>query len=319
MGRGLLAGVLALALVGLAACEPGEGRYIDDTYFTDTQLVLQADVVYGEAPPLPDQSMPPGMERLLLDVVMPDPAVDAETRRPAIVWIHGGGFKAGNKSAGSTQAARWARRGFVAVTINYRLDQDNLCQNIQDGQSVPETEKQQCLDAIRAAQHDAQAAVRWLRHNADALQIDPDDIAASGSSAGAVTALNLAYNAHDPGTSNPLTESSVIGAAVVYSGAAYGQLDPNYPPVADIGPGDAPTMDAHCTNDLAVDWNLTKAGIDAAVAAGLVAEYKLWSPPEFCAPGRVHGVDLLKDHAAELNLAFTQFVYRHLELTQVED
>ena len=70
---------------------------------------------------------------------------------------------------------------------------------------------------------------------------------------------------------------------------------------------------------LAVDWNLTKAGIDAAVAAGLVAEYKLWSPPEFCAPGRVHGVDLLKDHAAELNLAFTQFVYRHLELTQVED
>ena len=250
MGRANLAGVVALGLVtvGMVGCEPAEGRYIEDTYFTDAQLTRQADVVYGAAPPLPDQSMPPGLETLRLDVIMPSPSVDGET-----------------------------------------------------------------------AQHDALAAVRWLRHNAAALEVDPTNIGASGSSAGAITALNLAYNSHDPGTSNDLTESSAIGGAVVLSGAAYGRLDPNYPPVADIGPGDAPTLDAHCTNDQAVDWNLTQAGIDAAVAQGLVAEALVWSPPDWCAPGRIHGGDLLKDHGAVIDPDFAKFLYRHLELTQVED
>jgi carboxylesterase type B len=43
--------------------------------------------------------MPPGgVETLLLDVVMPRLDVDAETGRPVIPWIHGGGSRAGSKA-----------------------------------------------------------------------------------------------------------------------------------------------------------------------------------------------------------------------------
>jgi dienelactone hydrolase len=309
---GVAAGVV-LCVAALGGCEPGSGRYIDVGYFGAGDLVTQKDVVYGEAPALPDQSMPPGgVEQLKLDVIMPDPAVDPETRRPGLVWIHGGGFKAGSKTAGTGRATEWASRGYVVVNINYRLDQDNRCQDIQDGVPVPDAEVQQCRDAILAAQHDAQGAVRWLRAHADALHLDPRKIGAEGSSAGAVTAVNLAYNADDPGSSNDLPGPSDVQAAAALSGAAY-------PGIAGIGPGDAPVVYAHCTNDQAVDWTITSAGIDAARAAGLVADVLVWSPPESCAPGEIHAVALLKAHADEIDLTFAQFLYRHLQLSQTED
>jgi len=252
------------------------------------------------------------VEELFLDVIMPNPAIDAETGRPGMVWIHGGGFKSGDKSGATIRATEWARRGYVVANINYRLDQDNRCQAIQDGVDVPPAEVQQCADAIFAAQHDAQAAVRWLRAHAAELDLDPTRIAVMGSSAGAVTAVNVAYNAHDPGTSNDLPGPSDVGAAAALSGAAY-------PGIADIGPGDAPVIYAHCTNDQAVDWTITEAGIEAARAAGLVVDVLVWSPPEDCQPGEIHAVDLLKAHEAEIDLRFAQFLYTHLHLSQVED
>jgi acetyl esterase/lipase len=62
-------------------------------------LATTENVVYGEAPAPPGQDMPPGgVETLLLDVVMPRLDVDAETGRPVIPWIHGGGSRAGSKA-----------------------------------------------------------------------------------------------------------------------------------------------------------------------------------------------------------------------------
>jgi dienelactone hydrolase len=313
--RRLIAGAGALAAtIGLVAgCAPNSGRYIDLGYFASADLVTTENVVYGEAPALPDQSMPPGgVETLLLDVVMPRLDADAETARPAILWIHGGGFRAGSKASARRWLNEWASRGYVAIGINYRLDQDNYCQAIQDGQPFPPGEDVQCYNAIFAAQHDAQAAVRWVRANAAVLDVDPADIVAMGSSAGAVTSVNLAYNSHDPGTSNDLPGPSTVVAAAALSGAAY-------PEIADIGPGDAPVSYAHCTNDQAVDWTITSAGIDAARAQGLVADVLVWEPPEWCSSGRIHGVDLMTDHRAEIDLAFTQFFYRHMGLSQTEN
>lgn len=313
--RRLITCALALAATSgtLVGCEPDSGRYIDLGYFEPSDLVTATDIVYGQAPALPDQSMPPsGQETLLLDVVMPRRDADAETGRPAILWIHGGGFRAGSKAAARTWLNEWASRGYVAIGINYRLDQDNLCQAIQDGQPVPPGEDVQCFNAIVAAQHDAQAAVRWVRANAAAYDVDPAKVVAMGSSAGAVTSVNLAYNAHDPGDSNALPGPSSVVAAAALSGAAY-------PQIAQIGPGDAPVAYAHCTNDQAVDWGITSAGIDAANAAGLTTQVLVWQPPASCSAGRVHGVSLMQDHRAEIDLAFTQFFYRHLGLSQTED
>ena len=305
--------VAAVCVVGLVGCEPGEGRYIDIGYFDDADLVARNDVQYGAAPALPDPSMPAdGIEELYLDLIMPSRSVDAETERPGLVWIHGGGFKAGSKDGATDRATEWASRGYVVVNIDYRLDQDNRCQAIQDAKTVPPDEIDQCRNAIVAAQHDAQAAVRWLRANAGDLDVDPDRIAVTGVSAGAVTAVNVAYNSHDPGDSNDLPGPSNVQVAAALSGAAY-------PEIAEIGAGDAPVIYAHCTNDGAVDWDVTQAGIDEAHADGLVADALVWSPPEDCAPGEIHAVDLLIRHRDEIDLAFSQFLYRHLALTQTEN
>jgi len=84
--------------------------------------------------------------------------------RPAIVVIHGGGWIEGDKSSFSTLDRRppgniidFAKLGFVAATINYRLSAE-----------AP----------FPAALHDCQCAVRWLRAHADKYHIDPKAIGA---------------------------------------------------------------------------------------------------------------------------------------------
>ena len=82
---------------------------------------------------------------------------------PAVVCIHGGGFRAGTRESFNTLCIQLAERGYVAVTVSYRL--------------APKYQ-------FPAAVHDVKAAVRWLRANADKYQIDPDRIGTTGGSAG---------------------------------------------------------------------------------------------------------------------------------------
>jgi pectinesterase len=84
-------------------------------------------------------------------------------RLPGVVCIHGGGWANGNRKGHGTLAKAIAARGFVAVTISYRLSGE-----------AP----------FPAAIHDCKAAVRWLRANADKYGVDADHIAATGLSAG---------------------------------------------------------------------------------------------------------------------------------------
>src|SRR5581483_10408367 len=98
--------------------------------------------------------------------------------------VHGGGFVAGDStnSAMVRMANAFARRGYVAASINYRLLGDGDCAR----ENPP---SQACFDAAIAAQHDAQAAVRWFRAHAGTYGVDPTRVAIGGGSAGAVTAL----------------------------------------------------------------------------------------------------------------------------------
>jgi acetyl esterase/lipase len=97
--------------------------------------------------------------------------------RSAIVLIHGGGWLEGDKSSFSTLTNRapanivdFAKLGFVAVTINYRMSKE-----------AP----------FPAALQDCQCAVRWLRANAEKYKIAPERIGAWGNSAGGHLALML--------------------------------------------------------------------------------------------------------------------------------
>ncbi|MEZ0484349.1 alpha/beta hydrolase fold domain-containing protein [Fibrella aquatica] len=83
--------------------------------------------------------------------------------RPAVLVIHGGGWRSGDRSQHIPLAQRLAAAGYVAVTVEYRLSTEAL---------------------YPAAVHDLKSAVRWLRANAKTYAIDTARIAAVGFSAG---------------------------------------------------------------------------------------------------------------------------------------
>ena len=93
---------------------------------------------------------------------------------PCVLCIHGGGFRAGSREGYNAQIIRLAERGYVAVTVSYRL-----------APKYP----------FPAAVHDTKAAVRWLRANAKKYNIDPDNIGVTGGSAGGTLAQMLGVTA----------------------------------------------------------------------------------------------------------------------------
>ena len=189
-GLALIAVVSSIVLAGCTLPPPSGDAPLRYRDFVFSTADVTRDISYGEAPDL--QGNPVDLE---LDLYQP--AGDTVARRPAMVWIHGGGFTAGDKASGAAKATYFARLGYVVVSINYRLLSPDGCGGDREPPPI-------CEQAVEAAQHDAQAAVRWLRANASTYRIDPDRIAAAGSSAGAVTSLVVSWRPDDPGNSgNP--------------------------------------------------------------------------------------------------------------------
>jgi para-nitrobenzyl esterase len=128
---------------------------------------------------------------LQLDVYEP---IDAPDNRPAMIIIHGGAFRLGSRDDGRfvTMAEYYATRGWVTVSIDYRLagDYGTIPQSWQDG-IQEHTEGSDTITAVYAASRDAKAAVRWLYANADTYQINTDYISTLGMSAGASLAIML--------------------------------------------------------------------------------------------------------------------------------
>ena len=244
--------VLVAVVLLTTACQPqlvtppgaGPLRYRDAVF---TGVTKTSDVVYGSAV---DQA---GITiSLKLDVYQP--TGDTATKRPAVVWVHGGSFRSGDKTSPEIvdEATTLTKEGYVNVSISYRLS--------ANGCTVVTAE---CLIAIKDAQHDAQAAVRFLRSKAGRYRIDPARIAIGGTSAGAITALNVGYSPKDPGTSGNPGYSSAVRAAVSLSGASVATT-----PDA----GDAAALLFHGTADGLVPYPWAQQTVKAALAAGLVIE-----------------------------------------------
>jgi acetyl esterase/lipase len=126
--------------------------------------------------------------------------------RPGIVVIHGGGWIEGDKSSfvhtqrmAPANIVAFAKLGFVAVTINYRLSNE-----------AP----------FPAALEDCKCAVRWLRAHAKEYNLDPAHIGAYGNSAGGHLAMLLGMVGSDAGLEDgPYKgESSLVQAAASDSG-----------------------------------------------------------------------------------------------------
>jgi acetyl esterase/lipase len=122
-------------------------------YARDVKEIL--DVVYLSIP-----ETPYGKRDLHADIFIPR---EENESFPAIIMVHGGGWRSGNKSLNIPMATALAMRGFVVVSIEYRLS----------------------LEAkYPAAIHDVVTAIRWTRAHSNQYQIDPTHVAIAGYSAG---------------------------------------------------------------------------------------------------------------------------------------
>ena len=117
---------------------------------TADEIVFEAGIEFSKA----------GEESLQLNLARPK----AEgARRPAVLCVHGGGFRAGKREGWDARCKMLAEKGYVAATVTYRLAPKH---------------------PFPAAIHDVKAAVRWLRANAEKYGIDPSRVGVVGDSAG---------------------------------------------------------------------------------------------------------------------------------------
>lgn len=250
--------VLVVVLVLVASgCDlrvlvpPGDAplRYRDLVFPSATKT---ANVVYGHAVDQLGTNV-----TLTLDLYQPDG--DTVTARPVFVFIHGGSFRGGTKTDANMVdlATTFARKGYVTASINYRLHPTGCS---------PGGSAASCVTAIEQAKNDAQTAVRWLRANAPTYGLDSTRIAVGGSSAGAITALNVGLDPNDPGDGEHQGWSSSVLFAMGISGSGFYPADP----------GDATLLDFHGTADPTVPYQWAQNTFADADAKGLTAYLTTW-------------------------------------------
>jgi len=173
-----LCALVAFTMAASAQTACNGGRYESDVYTVDSTLGIK----YGL-----NTTNTGAIDTLKLDVYQPH--ADTATKRPLIIWVHGGSFLSGTSQDEdvSTLSRSFARKGFICATINYRIGMSN----IDSADAI--------LAVIRAVQ-DLKASVRFFykdRKTTNTYLIDTNNIFMGGSSAGALTVDHVAYLKRD--------------------------------------------------------------------------------------------------------------------------
>jgi acetyl esterase/lipase len=234
-----------------------------------------------------------GTKAQTLDVFVP---ANAKEPLPLVIWIHGGGWQAGDKK--QCPAIPLLNFGYVVASINYRLTDEG---------------------PHPAQINDCKAAVRWLRANAKEYSIDPDRIGVWGGSAGGhlVALLGAAGDAKDlEGDGGNADVSSKVQAVCDFFGPSDltrvpdpgiangavpkllgGPLKDNLEkakaasPITYVTADDPPFLIMQGTHDPLVNAEQSRWLYDALKKAGVDAELEMiegagHGGPEFAAPQR---------------------------------
>lgn len=171
-----------IPVVGLAAFLSG-GAFAQGGARVPDTVVFETGVEYSN----------PQGQHLQLNIARPK---SGDGPFPAVVCIHGGGFRAGKRESYDGLVLRLAERGYVALTVTYRLAPQH---------------------PFPAAVHDTKAAVRWIRANAPKYKVDPGRVGVTGGSAGGHLAQFLGVTAgvaEFEGDGGNASQSSAVSCVV---------------------------------------------------------------------------------------------------------
>jgi hypothetical protein len=176
-------------LVCISLCHANGQKWVEKTYTYESK----PNITYGTA-----INFAGGIDTLKLDLFLPkcdDPTHDS--KRPLMLWFHGGSFLAGNKEDASIQylCKEFAKRGYVTASVQYRLGfvaDDNLWQcNYPNYSCFFASDQAEWMRAYYRAVQDGKGALRYLINRSDTYRIDPQNVFISGESAGALLSLGI--------------------------------------------------------------------------------------------------------------------------------
>ncbi len=219
-------------------------------------VTVTSDVNYGQ-----NSSFTGSNIQLDLDIY--EPTGDTETKRPLIIWAHGGSFIGGSKTESDvvTLSIEFAKRGYVCASIDYRVGMWPI-------------DSVNSIKAVIRAVQDMKASIRFFYKDAataDVYKIDTNNVFIGGSSAGAITALHAAYFDQECEIQNYMTTATLNGLGGIEGtsgNAGYGatvqgviNLCGALASYGYLEAGDVPLCSMHGDSDNTVPYNRGVASV----------------------------------------------------------
>lgn len=293
-------------------------------------VIENRDVIYAQGLSHTDwNSQDTSVINLMVDVYTPD---NTAKNRPLMLFIHGGGFQEGDRSdfIPVFLCRYFASRGFVAVSLGYRLEAARgtlpafMNTSIDNFPGLNEADRNQ-LKAMYPATRDAKAALRWLVSQAGDLGFDRNNIALIGGSAGAYIAIavgasqpedfttELSANEDSTLASTNLTVDYEVQAVVNHWGGpgTLNLLETVYG-VQRWDQNDAPLSIVHGTADATVPFSNAEALVSLYQTSGAYYEF-------YPLEGAGHGAWNVDVDGQGLDALSFDFIARMLSLQVVED